>query len=388
MKAKFFALTVLFLCVECASSESTEYYVSIDGSDSWDGASAYHIDDTDVGPWKTLNHAIESIRQLRPNPPTAADHVTIFLLPGTHYLTSTLKMNQRESYLTISAFNEVEEVSLSGGLLLDGGWYDEGNGIKTMTFQGSCGEAFVANQRLVPARSPSLTDITPNLNLASPPYNTIKNLLVETETCTRNTTKNTQDCPEEDKLGFIFEDEFSSTWQNLEETRTLIFHSWIAEYAMVGNITEENGVKKVFFTEPLKHAPIGNWAQSGGWRFLIFNNLALLEAPGECVCNDLGEGLSKFSYIPPNGSENLPVIVSQLQWILDMNSANYVRIQGIKLQHSSSGGVDGYNYGSESAVRVITSENFVITDCEFSQIGMIGLYLTDSSNVHITIPVH
>ena len=40
-------------------------------------------------------------------------------------------------------------------------------------------------QRLIPARSPNLEEITPNMILARSPYHFIKDLLLETETCTR-----------------------------------------------------------------------------------------------------------------------------------------------------------------------------------------------------------
>ena len=46
----------------------------------------------------------------------------------------------------------------------------------------------------------------------------------------------------------------------------------------------------MFFEEPLQHNPIGTYVPSSGWRFLIFNNLALLDMPGEYVCVDLGDG--------------------------------------------------------------------------------------------------
>ena len=91
-------------------------------------------------------------------------------------------------------------------------------------------------------------------------------------------------------MGFVFNDEFSSDWPHLEQTRVIVFHSWIAEYANIGNITVENGQSKVFFKEPLQHVPIGTYVPSSGWRFLIFNNLALLDMPGEYVCVDLGDG--------------------------------------------------------------------------------------------------
>ena len=47
-------------------------------------------------------------------------------------------------------------------------------GPRTTTFEGSCAEAYVGEQRLVPARSANLEDLAPNANLAGPPYNIIK----------------------------------------------------------------------------------------------------------------------------------------------------------------------------------------------------------------------
>ena len=41
--------------------------------DSWDGTAESNVDGSDVGPWQTLNHAIEELRKIRPNPPTVDD---------------------------------------------------------------------------------------------------------------------------------------------------------------------------------------------------------------------------------------------------------------------------------------------------------------------------
>ena len=65
--------------------------------------------------------------------------------------------------------------------------------------------------------------------------------------------------------------------------------------------------------------PVGKYATSGDWRYIIFNNLALLDAPGEFVCTDKGDGTSDFSYIPPVGDENTLVVVSQLKTLIDMS---------------------------------------------------------------------
>ena len=114
---------------------------------------------------------------------------------------------------------------------------------------------------------------------------------------------------------------------------------------VVAHRAVENGQSKVYFEDPLQHDPVGTWVKSSGWRFLIFNNLALLDMPGEYVCVDLGDGSgqSQFSYIPlESQSENTPVVVSQLKNLFDMNGVSDVRLEGLKFEHSTSGGEDGY----------------------------------------------
>ena len=64
-------------------------------------------------------------------------------------------------------------------------------------------------------------------------------------------------------------------------TNVVVFHSWIAEYAKVANVTMVEGRQEVRLQEPLVHAPVGNFITSGGWRFLVTNNRAVLDMEGE-----------------------------------------------------------------------------------------------------------
>ena len=45
-------------------------------------------------------------------------------------------MNKRDSHLTIKPLNEDDEVTLSGGMVLDGDWEEGEGGVRTTTFQG------------------------------------------------------------------------------------------------------------------------------------------------------------------------------------------------------------------------------------------------------------
>ena len=93
------------------------------------------------------------------------------------------------------------------------------------------------------------------------------------------------------------------------------------------------------FQTPLVHAPIGNWAAAGGWRFLIFNNKAILDSPGESVCIEKQGGQVEVSYIPlDEESEEVPVL-AQLENIIKIAKSRHVHFQGIKMVVN----IDGFN---------------------------------------------
>ena len=89
------------------------------------------------------------------------------------------------AFFSIESVPQDEEVAVSGGRVMDGEWVELEGGVLRTEFEGACGEAFVGAQRLIPARSPNLEGVVPNQNTALPPYNIVKGLLLETETCTR-----------------------------------------------------------------------------------------------------------------------------------------------------------------------------------------------------------
>ena len=52
---------------------------------------------------------------------------------------------------------------------------------------------------------------------------------------------------------------------------------------------------------------------------------------------------------------------------------------GLQFQHSSSEGVDGYNFGTQSAIRIVNGDDIIISDCEFSHIGMTAVFVKTSN---------
>ena len=107
-------------------------------------------------------------------------------------------------------------------------------------FIGSCAEIWLDTWRLVPARTPN-TEWGANHFVGDGPWHKITGLLEETPTCTRNSSQFSQNCPDSDRLGFVLTDEVDPNWEDLEQTEVLIYHSWVAEYARVANVTTVNG---------------------------------------------------------------------------------------------------------------------------------------------------
>ena len=58
---------------------------------------------------------------------------------------------------------------------------------------------------------------------------------------------------------------------------------------------------------------------------------------------------------------------------------------GIQFQHSSSGKADGYNFGQQSALKVNLANDITVSNCEFSHIGMTGLFFANSNRHSIYI---
>ena len=91
-------------------------------------------------------------------------------------------------------------------------------------------------------------------------------------------------------------------------------------------------------------------------KFLIFISRSLKKSAkyisGEYVCvEDNGKAL--FSYIPPEDSANdNQLIGSNLEQMIVINKATNIKFQGLKFQHTSQGGKDGYRWGTEAAIRI------------------------------------
>ena len=330
-------LSACFFLLLVSRVLSADYFVSGDGEDdpSRPGSLAQ--------PWRTLDFAVKRVRVERTpwvTPPSADNEATINMRGGTYYLTQTVRLQgARDSFLTIKNYEE-EEVTLSGGVPLDLAWEVDGSVLEA-EYTGQCGELYYGDYRMLKARSPNIAQYGPNSHYATGPYHHVAGLLLETENCRVDSKRFSQPCPQENRLGFYLTDEISPDWEDLNQTQVLVFHSWINEYARVGSVVDtEGGRRKVVFQEPLGHAPVGEWISSGELRYLLLNNRALLDQPGEFVCSQQG-GRARLAMIPPTGAQpGLVPVLASLETILSIRLTNNVNIQGLRFHHSTYRGLD------------------------------------------------
>ena len=102
------------------------------------------------------------------------------------------------------------------------------------------------------------------------------------------------------------------------------------------------------------------------------------------VCVQNGEDVT-LSYIPPVGLEEEAPVLAVLGTLLTITKSTSISLTGLQFQHTSSEARDGYNYGSQTAVKLYMVEQVNIQKCEFSHLGMIGLYIQGSSRVQVSL---
>ena len=85
---------------------------------------------------------------------------------------------------------------------------------------------------------------------------------------------------------------------------------------------------------------MGEWISSGELRYILLNNRALLDMPGEFVCTQHGPR-ARLAIIHPTGAEpgQVPVLAS-LETVLSIRFTTNVSIEVLRFQHFTYRGLD------------------------------------------------
>ena len=111
------------------------------------------------------------------------------------------------------------------------------------------------------------------------------------------------------------------------------------------------------FQEPLSHAAVGTWIKSGALRYLVVNNKAVLDSPGEFVCTQSGQE-AVISWIPPDTASSplLTPVMAGPEILLQMINVEGVSVQGVRFHHADYKGLDrNMNFQQAAVVAKVSS---------------------------------
>ena len=206
-------LVVSLHWVHCSHNN---YFVSVSS-----GRDDPAVPGSETQPWASLAFAISRLREIRnwEDPPGPNNTAIIVMREGTYYLQDRVRLDTRDSYLTITS--QGEDVKVSGGLVVDVAW--QHGDILHGEYEGECGELYYGDYRMMKARSPNIAQPGLNKHFGTGPFHTVAGFLVENDDCKLETNWFSQSaCPAENKEGFYLNDEMSPDWADLDQTQVRI----------------------------------------------------------------------------------------------------------------------------------------------------------------------
>ena len=117
-KCAFFFSIFLTLLLSCNTkpSQTIEFFISKEGSDTWSGRLAEPNHDKTDGPFATLERAKQAVSEIRKSQPQ--EQIIIEIREGSYQLSESLILENQDN-LTWRAYND-EQVSLIGARKIGG----------------------------------------------------------------------------------------------------------------------------------------------------------------------------------------------------------------------------------------------------------------------------
>lgn len=233
-----------------------DYYVAVNGNDSWTGAlPAPNADKTD-GPFATIARARDAIREMRTGT-RLAQPITVMVRGGTYYLDETLVFGPEDGGTADCPISYVawpgETPIVSGGKAIQAEW---------KPYQG---KIQVCN--------------IPEVKQGKWYF---RQLSVDGKRQLRSRTPDKGEYLREDAVSetsFKFGPGQMHNWHNLDDVEVLVFHSWNETRFRIKSLNEADRI--VQFRDPKARHTIG-WNGAGGPnRYYIENTLEGVTQPGE-----------------------------------------------------------------------------------------------------------
>ena len=334
-----------------ASAMATDYYVNPNGNDSWSGSLQLPNAKLNDGPFKTLERAKQTIRNLK-NTNTFNDKVTVNIATGRYYLSQPLRFTSMDSGLPgreiLWQGEWGSKVIISAGLPIackrrdatvwdcpltelpaSTSYFDTGR-IKGNTPKF---ELFVNGQKLQLARWPDKG------------WAHIKEPL----------DQNSQ---------FTVMETLPELTGDIKAAQVHIFagNDWYDQYIGMDSIDQ--------LTNTIKLSALTNYALASGRRFYIQNLPSLLDAPGEWIYDAAAK---RISFIFPLTLRSQVAILSSLPNIISADSVSNLTFKNIGFQHSTG-----------TAISLKNADNVVLDQLEISNIGGKGVDINGGQNVQLT----
>ncbi|MFO7903606.1 MAG: right-handed parallel beta-helix repeat-containing protein [Pirellulaceae bacterium] len=340
-----------------ASWAEVTYHVSVQGNDRAAG--------TAEEPFRSLGRAQRAVRtRLKQK---TDEPVTVLVHEGTYWLDQPLTFTPADSGTAEAPVTyraaDAGEVILSGGMPIDG-WEKDGD-LWRVQLDETRQKELVFHQLFVNDRRAQVAS-TPNefyLRTAGP----IEPLGDRLE-ARRDPSK---------KQGFRFREGDFKQWDNLDDVRIELYHSWTTSLHWIKDLDLRRRI--VRFTNHCAW-PVGYWEQFE--RYRIYNYFEALDFPGEWYLNQTTGAL----YYWPRSDEDMrkaEVIAPRLTDLVRIEGkpeagefVEHLRLVGLSFRHEDwdfdrNATVDGQAHAKQqnAAFTAFGLKNAVIEGCEFAHVG-------------------
>ena len=356
------------------AANTASFYVSPAGDDAWSGTLADPARDGEDGPFASLEHARDAVRELRERR-TPTSPTLVLIRGGTYRLGSPVVFTPADSGTAsapvVYAAHRDEVPVFSGGRTIgpwvrgaDGAWLAFVPGVAEGDW--SFSQLFVNGRRRRRARSPNRGYFRTDGPLTP---------LGDRREARGDRSK---------KMGFRFREGEVRQWEGWQDMNVVVFHSWTASVHWVADIDESD--RALSFTAP-SGWPIGYWEKNQ--RYYVEHVRAALDAPGEWYL----DRRAGFVHYRPTRWERLKkaeVVAPVAHQLVRLEGepeaglhVEHIVLRGLSFQHSSWELARDRAHDGQAAVSVTGAiyargaRHCRLEDLEVAHVGTYGLWLAE-----------
>jgi len=363
MIRKYLHASIAVLVIACPLFAGSEYFVSLDGSDTNPG--------TQEKPFATLQRARDAIRELNKSSNLPEGGVTVWIQPGTYYLNEPLTLSNEDSGSESAPI--VYRGQPGGKVRIVGGKQVKGfKPVKDPQILERLDPSVREKVVCADLKAEGITDFgqvathenrlelffrDEAMQLARWPNEGFVKI-VEVVGETPNTTHGIKGTLEGK---FTYSDDRPKRWPDEQEIwlHGYWFWDWSDSFEKVSSINTE---KRVIETVP----PYHGYGYRKGQRYYALNILAELDRPGEWYL-DRQKGILYF--LPPSPIDEGKAVLSTLRNLFVLKDCSYVTIRDLVLEATRS-----------TAVEISVGTSNTVAGCTIRNTGSWAVSISGGSN--------